>query len=138
MPKYKADSLDLLLPSFRVKVDILLQRMKDAGYDPIPFDTFRTAAESAKNARNGKGVVNSMHEYGAAVDIICGKTGWSNPKFFKELGKQAELLGLTWGGRFTRYDGPHVQAIPVKNQNQLRSLPESKRDEFVAKLLKDE
>lgn len=135
MLKYKSDDLNLLLPSFRVKVDLLIAAMEDLGYDPIPFDTFRTAEEAAKNARNGKGIVNSMHEYGAAVDIICGDKGWNNPAFFKDLGIQAEALGLTWGGRFTRVDMPHVQAIPFKNQNQLRALPESERDAFVAKIL---
>ena len=135
MTKFKSDSLDLLLPSFRKKVDLLLAAMVEAGFDPIPFDTFRTAEEAAANARIGKGIVNSMHEYGAAVDIISGSKGWNHPKFFIELGKQAEALGLTWGGRFTRVDKPHVQAIPYKHQNKLRSLPKEQWDTFVAKIL---
>lgn len=135
MAKFKSDSLDLLLPSFRKKVDLLLAGMLASGFDPIPFDTFRTAAEAAANARSGKGIVNSMHEYGAAVDIISGSKGWNHPAFFEELGKQAEHLGLTWGGRFTRVDKPHVQAISVNNQNRLRALPDNKRDAFVAQLL---
>ena len=137
MPKFKSDSLDLLLPSFRKKVNLLLASMVAAGFDPIPFDTFRTAEEAAANARSGKGIVNSMHEYGAAVDIISGSRGWNYPAFFEELGRQAEHLGLTWGGRFTRVDKPHVQAIPYKNQNKLRSLPEAERNTFVATILGD-
>jgi hypothetical protein len=135
MAKYKSDDLDLLLPSFRLKVDLLLTGMRASGYDPIPFDTFRTKMEAAKNAASGKGIINSMHEYGAAVDIICGKNGWNNPAFFNELGRQAEALGLTWGGRFSKVDKPHVQAIPVKNKNRLRTIPEDQRDAFVSNIL---
>lgn len=130
--KYKSDDMSALLPSFRSKIETLLTNMKNLGYDPIPFDTIRTPAEAQANAAKGTGIVNSMHLYGAAVDIISGSRGWSFPEFFADLGKQAESLGLTWGGRFARVDNVHVQALPGKYDNSLSNMSASERDAFIS------
>lgn len=120
------DNIELLLPSFRDVVIELMDRMRDLGYDPLLFDGLRTPAEAARNAAKSTGIVGSMHLYGCAADIICGEHNWSckdsGCKFFQRLGREAEALGLTWGGRFTKVDQPHVQGIPVAKQATMRRM----------------
>lgn len=139
---YKADDIELLLPTFRRKVRELLLAMGELGYEPVLRDSLRTAAEAAKNAQAGKGTVDSMHLYGVAADIICNKHGWdchrAKPpcKFFNDLGREAEALGLTWGRHFKRSDDCHVQAVPVRLQDKIRAArDESARDAICAKHL---
>jgi hypothetical protein len=132
--KYKEDDVNLLLPTFRQRVLALLVRMRNRGFDPIVFDTKRTAAEAAANAAKGTGIVNSLHLTGAASDIISGSKGWSDPAFFEALGEEAKKLWLTWGGTFSKYDPSHVQAIPVSLQNAYRALnTDAARDAFIEK-----
>lgn len=121
--KYKSDNINLLLPSFRDKVLVLLMRMSDLGFDAIPFDTLRSQKQVDKNVEKGTGIKNSLHLTGAAVDIISASKGW-NPgsKFWNALQNEAEKIGLTSGAKFTKIDKPHVQAIPVKLQAQYRKL----------------
>ncbi len=155
--RIREDDITLLLPSFQAPVQKLLDRMRDLGYSPILFDGLRTAAEALRNAKRGTGVVQSMHLYGCAADIICEDHLWSckdkKCKFFTKLGQEAEALGLVWGGRFKKkvlragkwvvvegYDQPHVQAIPVSAQNAMRALGVSEtrrneRDELCRKYL---
>lgn len=143
MSRYRADDVDLLLPSFAIVVRRLLAAMTARGFDPVPFDALRTPKESAKYAARGVGSKDSMHLYGAACDVICGQHGWDCKRhkcsFFASLGIEAEKLGLTWGGRFkTRYDAPHVQACTVAQQNAVRSIADwGERDKFVSRLLVD-
>lgn len=144
MSKYRADDLDLLLPSFRKRIDIVIERLRERGYQPVPRDTLRTSAEAAKNAETGVGVANSMHCYGAACDVICDVHGWDCRKhgcqFFAALGEEAEKLGLTWGGRWSRRgrgpDMPHVQGVRVIDQTRFRRLKDAEaRDAFIAERL---
>lgn len=126
MTRYKADDIELLVPSFRPVVRRLLDALTARGFSPVPRDTLRTPAEALANAQKGVGIANSMHCYGVAVDVICGAHGWSCRErgcpFFTALGEEAEKLGLTWGGRWRRRDFPHVQAIPVADQGRIRKL----------------
>jgi murein DD-endopeptidase MepM/ murein hydrolase activator NlpD len=136
--KFRAVSLDGLLPSFRDKVVQLIALMQDSGYDPIPYSVLRTPAEAAANAENNIGIENSMHIYGAAVDILSASSGGKNPEFFEKLGYYAESLGLTWGGRFNveRDERAHVQAIPIQYQKKLREIDTVEaRDIFVSSFL---
>ena len=125
MAKYKADDLNPLLPSFRKVVEKLLARMKELGYDPIPFDTLRTTAEAERNAAKGVGISNSIHLYGAAVDIICGKHGWScttkKCDFFRAMRREGLVMGLYRG---PEADWPHLQGCPAtkKAQDAIRAL----------------
>jgi hypothetical protein len=129
-------NLDDLLPSFRALVDTLLERMRSFGHAPVVHETYRTPERAALLSRKGSGSKNSLHCYGAAVDIICDRHTWfcvtSGCRFFDDLGIQAEALGLHWGGRFvSRVDKPHVQAIAVKDQDAFRRLTPEQRDAFV-------
>ena len=139
---YKADDIKLLLPTMQVHVQELLIRMGELGFVPVLFSGLRTPEEALKNAAKGTGIVDSMHLYGAAADVICSAHGWGchkeGCKFYDVLGEEAEKLGFVWGGRFSRGDFPHVQGLPVSWQSQMRVLgkaPETaaKRDALAAK-----
>lgn len=120
-----------LVPSFAKRVQVLFNRMKARGYRPILWEAYRTPERAIKLAEDSKGIQNSMHLYGAAVDIVDARTMWDDPTFFRALGEEAERLGLTWGGRFSKPDGPHVQAIPVASQTRLTRMTPSEREVFV-------
>jgi hypothetical protein len=130
--KYREDDIDLLVPAFRQKIVQLLSNLRARGFDPIVFDAVRTAKEAQANAAKGTGIVDSLHLYGLAVDIIDADKGWSNPVFFKALRDEAEKLKLTSGARFSKIDWPHVQAVPVSAQKAVRALATAAaRNEFV-------
>jgi hypothetical protein len=139
--RYKADDVGLLLPSFQPVIRELLRRMEMLGYEPVPFDTLRTAEEALRNAQRGSGIVDSIHRHGAACDIICGVHGWSCAQhgcdFYNVLGREAHGRGLVWGGSWPKRDLPHVQAITVAEQKQLRALETwEEKDAFVAARLR--
>lgn len=140
MSRYPSDDIDLLVPSFAAEVRIVMQKLKDGGFDPVPFDTLRTPAQALRNAKRGTGVLNSMHLYGVACDMICGEHGWKCRKhkcdFFNALGVAVRVRGLTWGGAWLRRDYAHFQAIPVWQQNTIRRLKSfEEREAFVASRL---
>lgn len=139
---YRADDITKLLPSFRARVQEILTRMGELGFQAVLHDGLRTAAEAATNAQAGKGIKDSMHLYGCAADIICNQHGWdchrATPpcKFYNVLGEQAETLKLTWGRHFSRSDDCHVQAIPVALQSKIREAKDAQaRDAVCAKHL---
>lgn len=140
MGRVREDDLNLLLPTFRDRVKRLVEEMRKRGYKPIVRDTGRTPEEALKNAAKGSGIVDSMHCYGVAADLICEDHLWScamkDCRFFPLLGEVAESLGMVWGGRWQRRDLPHVQGIPVGWQDQMRALgyspgSERARDDMV-------
>lgn len=128
-----------LLPAFAKKVDKLFAAMRARGFQPMLWEGYRTPARAAELEKTGAGVSDSMHSYGAAVDVVDGKL-WAQgldpwkttAAFWKALGEEAERLGLTWGGRFTRADTPHVQAVSIAKQNALRSATPAERQQMVA------
>jgi hypothetical protein len=124
----------------------LLDAMRAEGYDPVPFDTGRTPEETARNVAKGtsKAKGGSMHEFGAAVDVICNKHGWScgkaKCKFFDRLQVNAEALKLLNGTVFSMVDRPHCQGVGLRQQAAIRKLgnrPETltQRDALVQKFL---
>lgn len=113
----------LLLPAFADKVELLFQALRSRGFDPCLHEGFRTPQRAKQLAARGTGIEKSLHSYGAAVDIVSCEKLWDDPAFFAALGAEAEKLGLTWGGRFSRVDSTHVQAVPSDEptQNALRA-----------------
>lgn len=126
MAKYKSDSIEGLLPSFRPEVQAVLDALRADGYDPVLFDALRTKAEAARNATKGTGVKDSIHCYGAAADVICGAHGWScaqhRCKFFDALAGHVRARKLVCGADFTKRDWPHFQGIAIKQQAAMRAL----------------
>lgn len=64
------------------------------------------------NARGGY----SNHNFGIAFDVTIfrgGKPVWESP-LYKTIGETGEILGLTWGGRWTSIqDEPHFELKPA-------------------------
>lgn len=55
----------------------------------------------------------SYHNYGVAADlafIVDGKISW-NTRLYKNIGRWASQVGLTWGGTWHFVDYPHVQLL---------------------------
>lgn len=77
------------------------------------------ADEKVTNARGGF----SYHNYGIAVDFVFyvnGKVSWDE-KLYKNLGRWASRVGLTWGGSWRFVDLPHCQ---LPNMTSIRALLE--------------
>lgn len=124
----------LLLPAFAAKVETLFQRLRKQGHDPLLWEAYRSPERAQRLSDKGTGIKNSLHCYGAAVDIVDEDDMWSaSAEFWDAIGDEAEALGLVVlyrNGR--RRDRPHVQAIAVKDQHRFRAMSEADRKEFVA------
>lgn len=124
--------LDLLVPAFRARVDAVVAEMNAEGFDAIVHETYRTPERGAFLEATGKSKNGalSMHCFWCAADIISKSKLWNAGKaFWQALGRIAKKHGLVWGGDFKSfYDGPHVQAVPVSEQNAIRAL--KSRDEI--------
>ncbi len=121
---------EYLQPAFRHAVRRLMARMAARGHDAIIWETYRTPARAKLLSKRGTGAVPrpdgsipiGMHQMGLAVDIVSKSKMWTPPKaFWDALGLEAKALGLTWGGTWKRVDRPHIQAVPVAQQNAMRA-----------------
>jgi hypothetical protein len=74
-------------------------------------EAYRTPEQAALFARQGKGIINSLHCDRLAVDLNLFINGvyQSMTMAYKELGDFWKGLGGTWGGDFTRQDGNHFE-----------------------------
>lgn len=123
-----ASKMDYLYPDFAVKVVSIINHMEEKGFQIKMTSTLRSISEQEKLFQIGrtpdskeKVVTNtkfSYHNLGLAVDFCQNLKTEAYPKkdspFWIELGAKAEDLGLTWGGRFSMQDLPHVQyKLPV-------------------------
>jgi len=112
-----------LIPTFRDKVQTLIFRMNQNGFDAFMYEGFRTPERAAQLAQQGVGIANSLHTIGAAADIISISHMWNAPaSFWNTLGTEAKKLGLTWGGDFHKKDLDHVQAVSVAEEPNFRAL----------------
>lgn len=114
--------------------------MAALGYPVKVAETMRTAERQAylygfgREYDDGRGEVTkaethlvSWHGYGLAADLVHGERFWNATRdFWDALGKCAELRGLTWGGRWTSPDRPHVQ------WGQCRRSPSRRARELLA------
>lgn len=125
-----------LLPGFAAKVELLFQRMREAGFKPMLWEGVRSFERAEMLSKRGTGIRNSIHCYGGAVDIVdSDDSPWTAPPgFWGTLRREAEELGLhvlrDRNGR--PKDLPHVQAIPVSEQNAFRAMTDAERAERVA------
>lgn len=137
---YKSDDVDLLVPAFADEVRTVLWLLRERGLDPVPFDTLRTPEEAALNAARGVGIAKSMHCYGVACDVICGRHGWGCYKnrcdFFAHLGAVVKARQLVWGGDWRRKDLPHFQCVPVWMQPRIRRASREQIEKIVSVRLK--
>lgn len=126
-------SLDVIAPQLKVAVLKVLAKMKEDGFNAIPFDTLRTADRQSFLYGKGRtpeqciemGVdpkwawptcpdgrvtkaasyLTSWHGFGLAVDIVENDaTPWTAPQaFWHALGRHAMAQGLAWGGGWSRF-----------------------------------
>ncbi len=123
----------LLLPGFAAKAEVLFQRMRKQGHDPMLWEGYRSPERAQDLSDRGAGIKLSMHTLGCAIDVVHRDDYWSAGRDFWDcLGEESEALGLTWGGRWRRRDYPHVQAIAVRDQAKLRAMSEDERRDFIA------
>lgn len=132
MTRYKQDDISLLLPTMAAKVKEVLDKMTALGFQPVLFDGLRTPAEALKNAAKGVGIVNSMHLYGCAADVICDQHGWTcadqRCKFFTKLVETVKSMGFVSGADFhdaqgrPKVDLPHFQAVTIADQHKMAAL----------------
>jgi hypothetical protein len=130
--------LSKLDPTFRARVDALLQRLSALGFDPMIWEAWRSLERCDALVKAGTGVHRSMHHYGLAVDIVHAKgPHWGGPAtFWAALRDESEAMGLTSGARFTRRhtkgDGDHVQALPANCDDWVRNATAQQIAERVA------
>lgn len=129
-------ALDGLAPRFRAKVERVLQGLRDAGFDPIVFESLRTDERqwylygfgrdyNDGRVEDGQFVTNSQdgdetwHHFGLAVDIVSRSKLWRAPnEFWKKLHQLARANGLVSGadwdndGYMDDWDKPHIQWGP--------------------------
>ena len=72
------------------------------------------AGQSPHNCRRGGAPASLAWDCGPAV----GRTIWwdAPPTVWLKIGEIGEGMGLEWGGRFPKYDGPHFQASDWKDK----------------------
>lgn len=125
-----------LLPAFAKRLELLFRAMRARGFDPILHEGWRSRERAHTLALQGVGIDDSLHYYGAAVDIISKSKMWSDPAFFQALAEEATKLKLYPGLYFpTDPDPPHIQAVPWSEnvQDALRASREP--NEFIKKYL---
>lgn len=125
-----------LLPGFAKKLEVLFQRMRARGFQPVLFEGYRTAERAKALAAKGTGIAASLHILGAAADIVDRSTYpdyWKGaPGFWTALRDEAEAIGLVSGARFSKPDIDHVQAIAVKDEVAFRAMTPDERAQTVA------
>lgn len=92
---------------FTVMIAKLIFWADEHGYRLTFGEAYRTPEQAALNAKNGKGIKNSLHTERLAVDFnlfINGEWRRDTPSYLP-LGEYWESIGGTWGGRFN--DGNH-------------------------------
>ncbi|HEN3661903.1 TPA: M15 family metallopeptidase [Yersinia enterocolitica] len=95
---------------FTVMIAQLINWADEHGYRLTFGEAYRTSEQAALNAKNGKGITNSLHTQRLAVDFNLFINGQYQTKTeaYKPLGEYWESIGGSWGGRFkSNPDGNH-------------------------------
>ncbi len=87
------------------------------GLDIRLFETYRSLERQAELYKKGytKLKKGSMHQYGAAFDIVFNdREPWGPKHPWQKLGQVGRDLGLYWGGDWRgAWDKPHFQIVPA-------------------------
>lgn len=131
-------NISTLLPQVQEPMRNLVRKAAEAGIQIRLTSGNRTYAEqdalyAQGRTKPGKVVTNarggySSHNFGLAADftIFDGNSPvWESPNYTK-VGKIAESLGLSWGGRWSTPDEPHVYLKPewAKNMSESQMMTE--------------
>jgi len=121
-----SEELTEVHPILARKVIQIIELAKREGYNVTVTQGLRTFAEQDKlfkkrprvtKARGGQ----SYHNYGVAADlafVVNGKISWDE-KLYKNIGRWASQVGLTWGGNWKFIDYPHLQLASMPGVGQL-------------------
>ena len=114
-----------LEPSFRPKVERVIAKLKQQGFQPKIVFGWRSVQVQARLKKEGKTKVsfsfhNAQKPNGTpnawAVDIVDSRWAWNEPDchtFFKALGAAGKAEGLVWGGDWKSFpDWAHLQGRP--------------------------
>lgn len=111
---------------------LFLAECEKAGLNVLITETYRSAERqeylySLGRTRAGKKVTwtkNSRHTSGRAWDICKNVKGaeYSDSEFFKECGRIAKSLGITWGGEWKTPDYPHFEISEDWRAEELEEL----------------
>lgn len=120
-PNAESDSGDFLtLREKRVAFTLLVAEMIHEatvlGYEIALNEVLRSAAAAIANANAGKGISNSLHRIGLAVDVALYRQGvyLKDSEDYRDLGLWWEAQStpeytLCWGGRWN--DGNHLSMM---------------------------
>lgn len=94
---------------FTVMIGRLIEWADKNGYGLTFGEAYRTPEQAQLNAKNGKGIANSLHTQRLAVDfnLFIDNQYQTDSAAYKPLGEFWESIGGAWGGRFSKPDGNH-------------------------------
>ncbi|MCX9155011.1 M15 family metallopeptidase [Niveibacterium sp. 24ML] len=112
----------LLDAEFKQRLLVLFQQMRERGYELALLEGYRSPERQSELASMGPhvtraGAFQSYHQFGLAADVAFYRDGkiviserdpWAM-EGYRQLGERAEMLGLTWGGRWKLMDFGHVE-----------------------------
>ncbi len=130
---------NLLDADFRQRLLVVFQIMEERhGYEMVLLEGYRSPERQNELAARGAHVTNarafqSYHQHGLAADVaflregrivITEKDPWAM-RGYTLYGETAELMGLTWGGRWKMMDFGHVELRRpgVMRRNDAGSAP---------------
>lgn len=102
-------SLSQKQQKFTTMVGQLIEWATKNGYGLTFGEAYRTEAQAAQYAQEGKGIAHSLHCKRLAVDFNLFIDGvyQTDSASYSPLGEFWESIGGSWGGRFARVDGNH-------------------------------
>lgn len=99
---------------FAKLLGIFLREIYALGYEVTLGECYRTPEQAALNAKQGKGIKNSLHTRRLAIDLMLFKDGelLALTEQYEPIGKIWESYSTPeytccWGGRFSKPDGDH-------------------------------
>lgn len=103
---------------FALAVGPLIAKATDLGYHVTLGETWRTPAQAIQNAKDGLGIVHSLHIQRLAIDLnlfLADGSLVTDDTGHKELGKwwTAQSPDYRWGGNFSKLkDFDHYSLSP--------------------------
>jgi hypothetical protein len=96
---------------FSALIPLLINKALDLGYRVRVKEVWRSKEQAILMKKQGKGIINSLHCKGLAIDLVLFKNGkpcWDSDEY-EELGRYWNTLHklACWGGDFRRRDGMH-------------------------------
>ena len=142
---FPCNDLRALPIGMQAGVNCTLNKLRAGGWDPLVFETWRSARRVAylysfgrtrpgRKVTNASNPLNAPHYWGYGVDIIHRTRKWDHPRFFYWVGQHAESCGLVAGVFWKSFpDAPHVQFAMYESERQrpptiARLMREGKRD----------